>query len=167
MPWFCSAIKRIMLCMAPNNPPQKSIDKTPLNLMCVACRITTTVLTILGLGAELVSYGTGIMINFFTFRGIAAGEVCGLCACSDFYCGSTYLCIICNISTYFMWSTYVPCLFDNIEGHVLYYLHILRTNVLAGHCWRVCKLENMFIKCGHPYCSYIALLWIIVQHPVA
>ena len=61
------------------------------------------------------------------FGGSAAGKVFGVCVSR-----STYVCIICTSSTYVLWN--VLCRFDNIEGHMLYYLRRLRTNVPADRC---------------------------------
>ena len=62
-------------------------------------------------------------------KGIEAVEVCGVCACPCFHCGSTYVCIICTIYTYGMWSTYVLCPFDNTKVLKFYYLLRLRTKM--------------------------------------
>ena len=75
--------------------------------------------------------GTGCIIDkriisaiylLINFGGIVAGEVCGVCACPDFYHGITYVCIIITSSAYVLWYTYVLCQFNNIEVNIFYYL---------------------------------------------
>ena len=90
----------------------------------------------------LISNICSNMSHLLTFGVIEVGKVCWVSACPDSYRGSTYVCIMCTSSTYVIWSTYILCRLNNIEGNMLYYRRRLRKNLPADRFWWPCKKEH-------------------------